>query len=224
MIQLTADECRVLGVLVEKAQTTPGQYPLTLNGLVLGCNQKNNREPVTELSEDAVLTALDGLRAKALVREAMLSGSRVAKYRHIARETLAVSTEELVVLAELMLRGPQSAGELRGRASRMHPLESLDSVQVVVDRLAARDEPLAEKLPPGPGSRAVRYAQRLCPGLHPVEGDGSVRAARGDEDRRGAGPSQSVAERLERLEAEVASLRRALGRLAASAGLSEPEV
>lgn len=217
MIQLTADECRVLGVLVEKAQTTPGQYPLTLNGLVLGCNQKNNREPVTELSEDAVLTALDGLRAKALVREAMLSGSRVAKYRHIARETLAVSTEELVVLAELLMRGAQSVGELRGRASRMHPLESLDSVQVVLDGLAGRAEPLVAKVAPAPGTRAVRYAQLLCPGLHPLDAPGApvespgVNASFGD-----------LAGRVERLEEQVAALRRAVRELSGVAGIPDP--
>src|SRR5512134_38169 len=111
MIHLTPHECRALGVLVEKAQTTPQQYPLTLNALVAGCNQKNNRDPVTELDEDAVLSALDGLRAADLVQELMLSGSRVAKYRHNARQVLGVETGDLVILTELLLRGPQTVGE-----------------------------------------------------------------------------------------------------------------
>ncbi len=217
MIQLTADESRVLGVLVEKAQTTPAQYPLTINGMVLGCNQKNNREPVTNLTEEAVFRALDGLRAKGLVREAMLSGSRVAKFRHVARETLSLSTPELVVLAELLMRGPQSVGELRGRASRMHPLESLEAVQTVVDAMASRPEPLVERLDPHPGSRAVRYAQRLCPGLHPTD------APAGPEPASEAQPAPSgLAFRVGQLEEQVAALRRAVRDLAESAGVPDP--
>lgn len=217
MLQLTRDECRVLGVLVEKAQTTPAQYPLTLNGLVLGCNQKNNREPVTNLSEDAVLTALDGLRAKGLVREAMLSGSRVAKYRHVAREVLTLTTPELVIVAELLMRGPQSVGELRGRASRMHPLESLDAVQAVVDGLASRPEPMVVRLAPGHGSRAVRYAQLLCPNLHPLDAP-AHEAAAPDEP----GMDVGATERIARLEEQVAALRRAIRDLAELAGVPDP--
>src|SRR5690606_15772805 len=129
MITLTPEECRILGVLVEKAQTTPQQYPMTVNGLISGCNQKNNRDPITNYDEDIILDALDGLRAKSLTRQVDLSGSRVPKYRHIAREALSVDTNQLVVLTELFLRGPQTMGELCGRASRMHPLESLDVVK-----------------------------------------------------------------------------------------------
>src|SRR4051812_49801787 len=120
MLTLNANEARVLGVLVEKAQTTPAQYPMTLNAMVNGANQKNNREPVTNLSEDQVFEALEGLRTKRLANEVMLSGSRVQKYRHIARESLGIQTSELVILTELLLRGPQTIGELQGRASRMH--------------------------------------------------------------------------------------------------------
>jgi uncharacterized protein len=171
--QLTADEARVLGVLIEKALTTPQQYPLTLNAIVLGCNQKNNRWPVPpmvpEWDEDAVQEAVEGLRRKGLAREANMTGSRVAKFRHIAREALAVDTAELVVLAELLLRGPQSVGDIRGRASRMHPLESLEQVQGIVHGLmsaGARGAALVREIPPAPGSRAKLYAQLLCPGLH----------------------------------------------------------
>jgi uncharacterized protein YceH (UPF0502 family) len=169
MDPLTADECRVLGVLIEKAQTTPGQYPLTINGLMTGCNQKSNREPVMELDEDRVLESVDSLRGKDLVREVTLSGSRVAKYRHIARDTLGLSTNELVVLAELLLRGPQTVGELRGRATRMHTLESTEIVSNILESLMTPEPPLAERLSPAPGSRAPRYKQLLAPNLHPVD-------------------------------------------------------
>jgi uncharacterized protein YceH (UPF0502 family) len=214
MIRLNPNECRVLGVLVEKAQTTPGQYPLTLNGLVLGCNQKNNREPVLSLSEEAVFDAVDGLRNKGLVREAMLSGSRVAKYRHVAREALSLSTPELVVLAELLMRGPQSVAELRARASRMAPLDSQEAVQALVDGLAARPEPLAARVP---GSRTVRYAQQLCPDLHPLDAPSSD-----DEPAPSAQEDPGISTRLDRLEEQVASLRRAVRELAESAGLPDP--
>ena len=135
MPTLTPDEIRVLGVLVEKALTTPAQYPLSLNAVVVGCSQKNNRSPVLEYGEDRVYDALDGLKAKGLAREAMLSGSRVAKFRQVGMEALKVSLTELVVLAELMLRGPQTVGEIRRNASRMHPIESLEACQQVLDGL-----------------------------------------------------------------------------------------
>jgi len=204
MIQLEPTECRVLGVLVEKAQTVPGQYPITLNGLVGGCNQKNNRDPITDLDEERVLDALDGLRAKKLAVEAMLSGSRVSKYRHVARETLAVATPELVILAELLLRGPQSAGELRARASRMHPIDSLEAVQATLAGLMSRPEPLVKELPPIPGTRATRYAQLLCPTLHRLDGPGAAEPAH--EPRAADGLEARVA----RLESEITSLRMAL--------------
>ncbi len=203
---LKSDECRVLGVLVEKAQTTPTQYPLTLNGLLTGCNQKNNREPVMNLSEDAVLDAIDGLRAKGLIREVMLTGSRVQKFRHVAREAMEVSTSELVILAEMLLRGPQTIGELRGRASRMHPLESTEVVSNLLDHLMERQEPLVKKIAPAPGSRAPRYAQLLCPDLHPIDVTTTPRQASTDNRTRVTTPD--LEQRIGRLEDEVASLKR----------------
>lgn len=208
MVTLTASEARVLGVLIEKAQTVPAQYPITLNGLVSGCNQKNNREPVTELAEDDVLDALDGLRGKKLAAEVMLTGSRVSKYRHLAREGLAVSTPQLVILAELLLRGPQSVGELRGRASRMHPLESLEAVQGILDSLmspAEGREALVRSLPPAPGTRAMRFVQLLSPDLHPL-----------DEPAAGSPPPRmesDLAQRVAALERDVEALREAVHRL-----------
>jgi uncharacterized protein YceH (UPF0502 family) len=227
MVTLTKDECRVLGVLVEKALTTPAQYPLTLNGVTLGCNQKNNRDPVTNLSEERVFDAIDKLRQRGLARELMLSGSRVPKFRHMAREVLEVTTPELVVLAELLMRGPQTMGELRGRATRMHPIESLEECQSIVDALRGRAEPMVKELPPAPGSRAKRYAQLLCPDLHPLDhvssdgGGGDDGEAHGESS--GAGASRAELEgRIERLEAEVGVLRLAIQKLASSVGEADP--
>jgi len=214
MSRLTPHECRVLGVLVEKAQSTPGQYPLTVNALMSGANQKSNRRPVLSLTEEQVLEALDGLRMKELVRQVMLSGSRVAKYRHVARETLEVSTSELVVLAELLLRGPQTAGELRARASRMHPLESMEVVSGAVRSLMEREEPFVRELPPAAGSRAMRYVQLLCPELH------SWDAHPEDETAEEALPG--AAERLGNLEAKVGKLENAIRHLASSLGEEDP--
>jgi uncharacterized protein YceH (UPF0502 family) len=220
MVNLTAHESRILGVLIEKAQTTPAQYPLTLNALVTGANQKSNRDPVLELGEEQVLAALDGLRSKALVREVMLSGSRVEKYRHVAREALEVSTAELVVLAELLLRGPQTVGELRGRASRMHPLESLEVVTNVLEHLQQRAEPMVRSAPPAAGSRAARFAQLLCPDLHRL--DAAATAAVGAGGEREEPAAASLARRVEQLEAQVNQVRQAIQRLARSLGEEDP--
>ena len=158
-------EIRVLGTLVEKAHTVASQYPMTLNAIVGGTNQRSNRDPVEHHDEEAVLEALDRLRGKGFVHEVNLAGSRVPKYRHVARERLEIATGELVVLAELMLRGPQTVGELRGRASRMHPLESTEVVANLLDSMRRRPHPLVERLPPTPGTRAERYRHLLDPSI-----------------------------------------------------------
>src|SRR3954468_4057060 len=119
MLELNVDESRVLGVLIEKATTTPEQYPLSLNAVTNGSNQKNNREPVRAMTEDQCFEALESLRTKGLVVRVDTHGSRVPKYRHNAGDVLRARTGELAILAELLLRGPQTVGELRGRASRM---------------------------------------------------------------------------------------------------------
>ncbi len=218
---LTPDECRVLGVLIEKAQTTPSQYPLSLNAVVTGANQKNNRDPVISMDEDRALTALDGLRAKGLVREVALSGSRVEKFRHVAREVLQVSTSELVILAELLLRGPQTIGELRGNASRMHPLESIEITRNVLQSLMTKGDPtgpLIREIPPEPGSRVSKFDQLLCPSLRP---EGTETTAESDTGRRSSDlVPPGTSERLASLEAEVARLRRLVEQIARSAGLS----
>lgn len=217
MQQLTPDACRVLGTLVEKAHTVPAQYPMTLNSIVVGVNQKNNRDPVVEIDEERALAALDELRGLGLVHEVILTGSRVPKFRHLSREVLAVNTSELVILAELLLRGPQTVGELRGRASRMHPIESLEVVGNLLDSMRNRETPLVEELPPVPGTRANRWRQLLCRDLHPIEIGGAVVAA---TSTRSAPPTTSpedrdrlaaIEERLAELAAKIEAIERAIG-------------
>lgn len=235
MIQLQPDECRVLGVLIEKAQTTPAQYPLSINGIVTGANQKNNREPVANFDEERALRAVDLLRRNRLVVEVDMSGSRVLKYRHEARDVLNVRTPALVVLAELLLRGPQTIGELRSRASRMHPFESMEAVKATLDSMMEGEEPLIQQVAPAPGSRAERYAQLLCPDLHPIQ------VSRSAEDAGTGGSSESGDEetplrvtrlegRVEHLESklrdqskELESLQAYLSKLAESLGEPGPE-
>lgn len=212
MIELTADESRVLGVLIEKAFTTPDQYPLSLNAVVSGANQKNNRDPVTSMSEDAAFDALEGLRAKALVVRVDTPGARVHKFRHNTGEVLQARAGEVAILAELLLRGPQTLGELRGRASRMHPMESIDTARDYVRALMERPEPLAKELPRAPGSRAEQYAQLLC-GDTPAA---TVTTAPAASTPVNSGPmptSPSLGERVSALEAEVARLRADVQRL-----------
>ena len=134
---LESVERRVLGVLIEKAKTTPDAYPLSLNALVTGCNQKSNRDPVMNLSDAEVENALSGLQKKSLVNRLQGSG-RVERWRHIAYETWKVDKVELAILAELLLRGPQTEGELRARASRMEPIDDLDQLRVILKRMTER--------------------------------------------------------------------------------------
>jgi uncharacterized protein YceH (UPF0502 family) len=209
MTTLAPNEARALGTLIEKALTVPAQYPMTLNGLVLGINQRNNRDPVVTLDEEAVIDALDGLRQKGFAREVSMTGSRVPKFRHLAREALELSTSQIVLLAELLLRGPQTLGELRGRASRMHPLESTEVVANLLESLRTREAPLVEELPPIPGTRAARFRQLLCPDLHPVDSAGSIGHAAAPATR----DEPRLAARIDTLERELAELRARLDRL-----------
>jgi len=167
---LDAAERRVLGVLIEKAKTTPDQYPLSLNALVTGCNQKSNRDPVMSLDEDAVTRALASLRQCGAAAEVFGNG-RLARYRHLAYEWLGAAREELAILGELLLRGEQTEGDLRGRASRMDQIPDLDSLRTHLDRLA--DRGLVVWLsPPGRG-------RMLTHGLLPPEKLEKVRAGLG---------------------------------------------
>jgi uncharacterized protein YceH (UPF0502 family) len=218
MFHLSPDESRVLGVLIEKAATTPEQYPLSLNAVVNGANQKNNRDPVLAMAEGDAFEALESLRAKGMAVRVDMAGSRVNKYRHQAGDALHVRAGELAIVAELLLRGPQTLGELRGRASRMHPLESLDVVKQMLRALSEREEPLVRELPPAPGSRAERFVQLLCPDLHPLDAPASTTSAAIPQPA----PASSMASRVETLEAEVAALRDAVRRLAQSVGEPDP--
>lgn len=217
MIELTADEARVIGVLIEKAQTTPDAYPLTINAVVNGANQKNNRDPVTNIDDQAVLSALIGLRNKGLVVQQDGPGQRAPKFRHQFKEGLGVNTPEMVILAELLLRGPQTQGELRGRASRMHPLESLDMVKNVLQQLMTRPEPLVKEVAPAPGSRAERFVQLLSPELHSLEVSERIES---NESAPSGAPT--LGQRVAQLEGEVAMLRVALIKLAAEIGAGNP--
>lgn len=206
---LAALEARVLGVLVEKERTVPGTYPLSLNALTLGCNQKNNRDPVMQATEREVQAAIDALRPLALVIES--SGSRVMRYGHNLGRVLHVDDRAVAVLAALMLRGPQTIGELRTNADRLHRFPDLAAVESVLRELAARPDdqggPLAVLRPRAPGERESRWAHLLSGAVEP----GAAAAApanRADEVAR-------LAAEVERLSAAVADLRARVERLAA---------
>ena len=228
MIQLTPPEARVLGVLIEKSLTTPNQYPLTLNAVTDGANQKSNRDPVLNMSEDECFDALESLREQQLVVRVDQANSRVHKYKHAAIEALQARTAEVAILAELLLRGPQTLGELRGRASRMTPFESIERVREMIRALAERADPLVRELPPPPGSRAELYIQLLAPDAHAVptaSASASASASAGVSDASavpaGSGGA-SLADRVAKLEQEVQSLRAALSRLARAVGEADP--
>ena len=214
-IRLTAVEARLLGVLVEKALTTPEQYPLTLNAVVNGANQKTNREPVLALSDDEVSEGLDGLIDKELARKVFPGNSRVDKYCHTGTSTLKIEIGHLAVLAELLMRGAQSSAELRARAGRMIALDTPEQLTAMLDALAARG--MVERVPPGRGSRVERHVQLLCPGLHPLDAAPPSAAAAPLEDPH-APTRAALASRLESVEAEVGRLRRQLDRLADKLG------
>lgn len=214
MVHLDPTECRVLGVLVEKAHTSSG-YPMSLNGLTDGCNQKSNRQPVVNFDEDRVMQALDSLRTKGLVMFADSLGSRVTKFRHNTREVLEVDDNELVVLVELLLRGPQTAAELRMRASRMRPLESQDVVRDALQKLMDRPEPMVQRIP---GGRAERFGQLLCPNLHPLD---EPEATPASPSGGGELPHAGASDRLARLESEVSELRQIVERLANELGVTD---
>ena len=204
-IRLTETEVRVLGSLIEKDITTPEYYPLSLNALVNACNQKSNRDPVMQLDESAVREALDGLQQQRLAGPARGADSRVTKYEQRLQEVFNFMRPEIAVLCVLLLRGPQTPGELRGRAERMHHFEALDDVQSALQKLMQRDPPLAKVLPRQPGTKESRYAHLLAGDV--VEADLPVHTTPAS-DR-----SPADAERIARLEEEVGELRREVGDL-----------
>jgi uncharacterized protein len=201
---LTEIETRVLGSLIEKDITTPDYYPLSLNALVNACNQKNNREPIMTLDEGAVRTALATLQEKRLAGPAGGADSRVTKYEHRLQEVFNFDRREIAIVCVLLLRGPQTPGELRSRTDRMYHFEALDDVVSTLDRLAQRDPPLARVLPRQPGTKESRY-------MHLFAGEPQipdVAASSAPEFSRHAEPS--AADRLAQLEEDVGALRREL--------------
>src|SRR5947207_14225459 len=156
-LNLTGIEVRVLGSLIEKDITTPDYYPLSLNALVNACNQKNNRDPVMSLTDDAVRDALSSLQERRMAGPAGGADSRVTKYEHRLQEVFNFDRREIAVLCVLLLRGPQTPGELRGRTDRMYRFEALDDVQSTVQRLMDREPPLVRVLPRQPGTKESRY-------------------------------------------------------------------
>ncbi len=227
-MQLNAHEARVLGVLIEKAFTTPEQYPLTLNAVTNGCNQKSCRLPVTDFSQAEVVVALSGLQMKNLAGGSFPAGSRTEKWHHSALEHFSLHKVDLAVLAELLLRGAQSPAELRTRASRMHSV-SKDEIGQVAGKLS--DKQLAKHLPAGAGSRTERWMQTLAP-ERDVEGLAAPavpapaapaaparssfepvprKPALGPAGDQGADRIQQLEDRVARLESQLRSLARDLG-------------
>jgi uncharacterized protein len=202
---LTEVETRVLGSLVEKELTTPDYYPLSLNALVNACNQKSNRDPMMNLNENAVSQALRSLEKEGLAGPADGMDNRVTKFEHRLQEAFNFDRREIAILCELLLRGPQTPGELRSRAERMHPFDDLGQVQSTLQRLAQREPPLVKILPRQPGTKEARYA-------HLLSDDVQIQApAAAPETAVSHGTADS--ERISRLENELATLRNEVANL-----------
>ncbi len=210
---LSAIEARVLGTLMEKARTVPDSYPLTLNSLLLGCNQKSSREPLMELDEAEVASALDNLKNLNLVRES--SSGRSTRFEHNFQRGVGVYEQAAVLLGLLILRGPQTAGELRLNAERWYKFADISSVEGFLEELQERSAekggPLVIKLARAHGAREQRWAHLLCGAVDPNQGGESSAAVSGGN-----------AERIARLETEVASLRETVQKLCAELGVSPP--
>ena len=200
-------EIRVLGALLEKARTTPDSYPLTLNALMNACNQTSNREPVMSLSDIEVSAAVDALRKRSLIRAIVRSGGAVTKYMHLMDETLGLVNRQLALLCVLMLRGPQTTGELRTRTQRLHDFADVADVESALAGLASREpEPLVVMLPRRPGQREERWA-------HTLAGEAAARAAGEAGPAEERAPVAAADDRVARLEAELAALRQELAEL-----------
>jgi len=204
-IVLTAAQARVLGALMEKEATTPDYYPLSLNGLINACNQRSNREPVMNLDEDDVRQALRGLENKGLAGRARSSEGRVMKYEHWMGEAYNLSRAEAALVYVLLLRGPQTPGELRGRTERMHPFDELADVLAGLQKLMERTPPLAAVLPRQPGTKEPHYAHLLS---GPVE---SITFAPAETAAQGG--SSDLSERIAQLEGTVTELQQELAAL-----------
>lgn len=230
-VALDKGEARVIGVLLEKETTTPDQYPLSVNALTAGCNQKTNREPVLNLAESEVQAVVDRLAKQRLVLERSGFGSRVPKYKQLFCNTefgsLQFSAAERAIVCELLVRGPQTAGELRAHGHRLHPFASLEEVQAALDTLAAREErPLVVRLPRAPGAREARWAHLLgddaasvvaaaASGEHtpPLLQTGTITPRGADAMAQTSALADRVAELEARFDARLASLEARLAAL-----------
>jgi uncharacterized protein YceH (UPF0502 family) len=212
---LTPLEARVLGVLVEKQHTVPDTYPLSLNSLVAGCNQKTARHPVIEATDAEVLTAIDGLKSMSLVFEG--SGSRVVRYEHNMGRVLVVPAAAVALLTVLMLRGPQTAAELRLNCERLHKFADISSVEGFLEELAERYPPKVVKLARAPGAREPRWAHLLCgevaepAWVAPAPGEGGAASV-------SSGELAALKAEQQRLATELAELRELVQRLARELG------
>jgi uncharacterized protein YceH (UPF0502 family) len=197
---LTPAEARILAVLIEKSKTTPDVYPLTVNSLAAGCNQKTSRDPVMSLSEAEIQASLEDLRGRLLVLESYGASGRVLRYAHNFAKVYGVASAAVDLLAVLMLRGPQTASELRANCERLHHFADASAVEAYLDELASREDgPLARKLTRQPGSREPRWAHLLC---------GEPASAQALETDRETAPGLAeLAARLDNLEREVAGIR-----------------
>jgi len=204
-IVLDAIEVRILGCLIEKEITTPEYYPLSLNALTNACNQKSNRRPVLSVGESAVLKGLDGLRQKGLARETQTSGSRVTKYLHELLSQFDLSRPETAILCELMLRGPQTPGELRSNAERMSPFGNIGEIEETLRDLMDHDPHLVIRLPREAGRKESRYAHLLSPQ--------DIERKAVPEPHVSAESGGTANEEIARLEEEIAQIRRELEEL-----------
>lgn len=205
-LDLTDVEARVLGALIEKDITTPDYYPLSLNALINACNQKNNREPVMNIDEDAVRQALASLQEKRLAGPAGGADSRVTKYEHRLQEVFNFDRRETAVICVLLLRGPQTPGELRGRTERMYRFDALEDVQSAIQKLMERQPPLARILPRQPGTKESRY-------MHLFSGDTAPEHVPAIASLPSRSPGDHDGERISSLENQIASLRNEVAEL-----------
>jgi uncharacterized protein len=198
-IILSEVECRILGSLLEKEVTTPEYYPLSLNALVNACNQKSNRDPVMNLDEAMVRQVLRSLEGQSLVRSVSPADSRVTKYEHRLQEVFNFYRHEIAILCLLLLRGPQTPGELRSRSERMHFFDDLSAVQSSLQHLMKREPPLVKPLPRQPGTKETRYAHLLS---------GDVAQAEPEQEVKTDALERSVdGERVRQLEEEITGLK-----------------
>ncbi|MGL4446994.1 MAG: YceH family protein [Shewanella sp.] len=216
-MELTLHEARVIGCLLEKEVTTPEQYPLSLNALTLACNQKTSRDPVLELTEAQVQDALDSLNKKRLISEQSGFGSRVVKYKHRFCNTefseLQLSSAAVAIVCLLLLRGPQTPGELRTRSNRLHDFKDVLEVEACIKQLMERDNPVLTQLPREPGKRECRYAELFSAGAEYTPAAEAPRNAAkplSDQDK------QDLQARVTELECQVAELKNKLESLIAS--------